>query len=221
MSPGEISAARRAIQLIVTDDGRNLQQALAAARFEAIFRSCYPRVLAYVWRRTESREVAEEIVSETFLIAWRRLEAVPLEPLPWLLGTARKVLGHRHRSERRRAAHLTVSSLEGVEVAEPETPIAERLARRESLAGAFAALPDRDREILTLVAWEGLTPREGRRSSAARRPPSRYDSTAPAGDSRKSLLPPGIHQVRAYGHGLTPGTVPRGRNEREERRHGD
>lgn len=158
---GEISAARRAIQPIVADDGSNLQEALAAARFEAIFRSCYPRVLAYVLRRTESREVAEEIVSEAFLVAWRRLEAVPLEPLPWLLGAARKVLGHHHRSERRRAAHLTVSSLEGKEVADPGAPVAERLARRESLAAAFAALPDRDREILTLVAWEGLTPPEG------------------------------------------------------------
>lgn len=147
--------------MIVTDDRPILQEALAAARFEAIFRSCYPRVLAYVLRRTEGREVAEEIVSETFLIAWRRLEALPLEPLPWLLGTARKVVGHRRRSERRRAAHLTVSSLEGVEVADPETPVAERLARRESLAVAFAALPDRDREILALVAWEGLAPREG------------------------------------------------------------
>lgn len=143
-------------------DDRPIQlEALAAARFEAIFRSCYPRVLAYVLRRAEGREAAEEIVSETFLIAWRRLEAVPLEPLPWLLGTARKVLGHRHRSERRRAAHLTVSSLEGVEVTDPETAVAERLAQRESLAAAFAALPDRDREILTPVAWEGLTPREG------------------------------------------------------------
>jgi RNA polymerase sigma-70 factor (ECF subfamily) len=147
----------------VTDDRRILAEALAAARFEAIFRSCYPRVLAYVLRRCEGREVAEEVVSETFLIAWRRLEAVPLEPLPWLLGTARKVLGHRRRSERRRAAHLTVSSLEGVEVTDPGTPVAERLARRESLAAAFAALPDRDREILTLVAWEGLSPREGAR----------------------------------------------------------
>jgi RNA polymerase sigma-70 factor (ECF subfamily) len=145
----------------VTDDRSNLQEALAATRFEAIFRSYYPRVLAYVMRRTEGREVAEEIVSETFLVAWRRLEVVPLEPLPWLLGTARKVLGHRLRAERRRAAHLTVSSMEGVEVADPETPIAERLAGRESLAAAFAALPDRDREILTLVAWDGLAPREG------------------------------------------------------------
>jgi len=145
----------------VTGDGSILHDSLAAARFEAIFRSCYPRVLAYVLRRTEGREVAEEIVSETFLIAWRRLEAVPLEPLPWLLGTARKVLGHRRRSERRRVAHLTVSSLEGVEASDPETPFAERLAQRESLAATFAALPDRDREILTLVAWEGLTPREG------------------------------------------------------------
>ena len=148
---------------MVTDDRLILREALAAARFEAIFRSCYPRVLAYVLRRTEGREVAEEIVAETFLIAWRRLEAVPLEPLPWLLGTARKVLGHRRRSERRRAAHLTVSSLDAVEVAGPETPVAERLAQRESLAAAFAALPERDREILSLVAWEGLAPREGAR----------------------------------------------------------
>jgi RNA polymerase sigma-70 factor (ECF subfamily) len=83
----------------VADDRPILQEALAAARFEAIFRSCYPRVLAYVLRRTEGPDVAEEIVSETFLIAWRRLEALPVEPLPWLLGTARKVLGHRRRSE--------------------------------------------------------------------------------------------------------------------------
>jgi hypothetical protein len=128
--------------------------------------------------------------------------------LPWLLGTARKVLGHRHRAERRRAAHLTVSSLEGVEVADPEIPVPERLARRESLAAAFAALPERDREILTLVAWEGLAPREGAqvlgcsaatfslRLHRARRRLSKELAASFAGDLRHSeaLHPPRLRR---------------------------
>ncbi|HEY4332167.1 MAG TPA: sigma factor, partial [Ilumatobacteraceae bacterium] len=57
-------------------------------RFEAIFTACYGRVLAYAIRRSDDRATAEEATAETFVIAWRRLDAVPDDPLPWLLQTA-------------------------------------------------------------------------------------------------------------------------------------
>ena len=75
-----------------------------ARQFEAIFSAAYPRVLGYAIRRTSDRAAAEDAVSETFLVAWRRLDDVPAEALPWLLGVARKVLANQRRAAGRRAA---------------------------------------------------------------------------------------------------------------------
>lgn len=61
------------------------------ARFEDLYRSHAPRVMAYVLRRTEPAQ-ADDVVADVFLVAWRRLDRVPAEPLPWLLGVARKQL---------------------------------------------------------------------------------------------------------------------------------
>ena len=130
-------------------------------RFEALFSASYPRVLAYALRRSENREAAEEIVSETFLIAWRRLDAVPADPVPWLLGTARKVLANARRSARRRAPDGPLAPLDLVETPDPVTPFPDRVADRVAFAKAFAALSAGDREVLALVAWDGLAPREG------------------------------------------------------------
>ena len=131
-----------------------------ASRFEAIFRATYPRVLAYALRRAEDRDGAEEIVSETFMVAWRRLDAVPGDPLPWLLGTARRVLANQRRSARRRWPEGRHASLDLVEVADLGTAPLERLAEREAFMSAFAKLRERDREVLSLIAWDGLGVRE-------------------------------------------------------------
>src|SRR6266542_4081172 len=61
------------------------------------------RVYAYAARRS-TLDVANEVVGETFLIAWRKLDAVPADPLPWLLNVAGKVLANRRRSDQRRDA---------------------------------------------------------------------------------------------------------------------
>jgi RNA polymerase sigma-70 factor (ECF subfamily) len=136
-------------------------QASRASRFETIFNATHPRVLAYVLRRAEDPDSAEEAVSETFLIAWRRLDVVPAEqPLPWLLGTARKVLANQRRAARRRSPDGPHTDLSSVDVRDPGTPISEGLAEREAFAAAFAALGDRDREALSLIAWDGLRVRE-------------------------------------------------------------
>lgn len=126
--------------------------------FEALFRATHSRVLAYARRRAASRECAEEVVSETYMVAWRRYEAVPGdEPLPWLLATARRVLSNQRRGAARRAAGQIPYPLDGAAAVDPSTPHPEALAERQAFAAAFAALDERDRETLTLIAWDGLT----------------------------------------------------------------
>src|SRR5918995_5675542 len=55
-------------------------QACRRARFRAVYHANYHRVLGYLLRRTGSREDAEDVVAETFLTAWRRLEQMPPGP---------------------------------------------------------------------------------------------------------------------------------------------
>jgi RNA polymerase sigma-70 factor, ECF subfamily len=56
--------------------------------------------MAFARRRVAPSD-AEDVVAETFLVAWRRLESLPIEPLPWLLGIARKVIATRRRGNTR------------------------------------------------------------------------------------------------------------------------
>ena len=117
-------------------------------RFEALWNDWHRHVLAYALRRTDPA-TAEEVVSETFVIAWRKLGDVPADaPLPWLLAVARRVLANVRRGERRRGALTERLATESVSVAEPpEDP---------ALFDALARLSERDREVLLLHAWEGL-----------------------------------------------------------------
>jgi RNA polymerase sigma-70 factor (ECF subfamily) len=131
-----------------------------AKRFEAIFRKNYPQVLAFALRRSTDRDAAEEVAAETFLIAWRRFEVISHEPLPWLLSTARNVLANQRRSSRRRDAFGPRLALDSVDPPDLGTSIPEQVADREAFAKAFLNLRLRDREVLALSAWEGLSPRE-------------------------------------------------------------
>jgi RNA polymerase sigma-70 factor (ECF subfamily) len=132
-----------------------------ARRFEVLFDACYDRVLAYALARAEV-EVAKEAAAEVFLVAWRRRAELPAEPLPWLLGAARKVLATSRRSSGRRPAlaervvHHRPASATG----DPADGVVER-------AAALAALDElrpADRELLCLLAWDGLTPAEAAES---------------------------------------------------------
>jgi RNA polymerase sigma factor (sigma-70 family) len=135
-------------------------QAGRARQFEGIFGACYSRVLGFAIRRSDDRATAEEAVSETFLVAWRRLDAVPDEPLPWLLGVARKVIANQRRAAGRRTPDGPLVPLEAVADPAPGAGIADLVADREAFAEAFAALSPADREVLALVNWDGLSPKE-------------------------------------------------------------
>jgi RNA polymerase sigma-70 factor (ECF subfamily) len=116
-------------------------------RFERIYEQHRLAVRAYVRRRAPESWV-EDVVEDVFVVCLRRIEDVPREPLPWLYAVARKTLAN----ERRRQARVAPAD-PGVAY-EPE-PLGDA-----GLAAAFASLSDDDREVLRLVAWEGLSPRE-------------------------------------------------------------
>jgi RNA polymerase sigma-70 factor (ECF subfamily) len=128
-------------------------------RFSALYDSTRPKIIAYVLRRTASRDDAADIVAETYEVAWRRMDDVPTGDagLLWLYVTARNVLANHGRRLRRRhevAAQLA-QELRAVELSDKpshEDGLTIRLCLK--------ALAPADRELLMLSGWEGLTPVE-------------------------------------------------------------
>ena len=133
-----------------------MTQPSARDRFAALFGRHYRPVYAYAVSRA-GRDLADDIVSDTFLVAWRRFEAIPDDPLPWLLGVARNVVHERHRDA---ARQVRLRSLTSTEV---EGDVAEAVAERAVTLAALDALGVADRELLTLVGWHGLATREAAR----------------------------------------------------------
>jgi RNA polymerase sigma-70 factor, ECF subfamily len=126
------------------------------ARLEALFAAHSRDVLAYAARRTDEASAAD-VLSEVFVVVWRRLDDVPLEPLPWLLAVARRVLANQRRSARRRERLL--GRVAACSASEP-APLA---ISDGTLRHALAALGERDRQALLLTAWEGLSAKEAAR----------------------------------------------------------
>lgn len=123
-----------------------------AERFEAAYEAHLASVLAFAIRRVPRHE-AEDIVAETFAVAWRRRDSIPDPSLPWLYGVARHVIRNQERSSRR------VARLRGKLGSQPSTLAgdpAESVDELDAFAEAFARLNEGQREILRLVAWEGL-----------------------------------------------------------------
>ncbi|GAA4231649.1 hypothetical protein GCM10022254_29410 [Actinomadura meridiana] len=113
------------------------------------------RILGYALRRTTDTHDAADVLAETFLTAWRRLDDVPPgeQARLWLYGVARRVLANHHRGERRRSALAadlgSKLHTDFVDVSSPEREFSH-------VAAAFRSLPETDRELLSLVGWEGL-----------------------------------------------------------------
>jgi len=121
------------------------------ATLAALFEAHFEPVLAYARRRTPQRFDAEDLVAETFAVAWRRLDRLPRAPeqqLPWLYGVARRLSANRRRGAVRRlrlhggtAIHLQCASG----------------GSRPDVVAALAGLSEPDQELLRLISWERLT----------------------------------------------------------------
>ena len=130
----------------------------AARRFAVIYAENRSRVYAFAVSKA-GRQLADEILSEVFMIAWRRFGDLPEPPLPWLLAVTRNVAMSQSRAlarERSMAAEV------GEWVADAQASvgdIADDVAERVAVLTALATLAEPDRELLTLVAWHDLSPK--------------------------------------------------------------
>jgi RNA polymerase sigma-70 factor (ECF subfamily) len=127
-------------------------------RFARLVREHTPAVGNYLRRRLYPLTAADldDLVEETMVVVWRRLESVPLDAeLPWMLGVARNILRNARRSKNRRSAFEATLQPEANEASAEDHVVAD-----SSVAEALAALGDDDREVLLLNAWDGLDTHE-------------------------------------------------------------
>lgn len=128
-------------------------------RFRGLYDEQFNPLLGYALRRVDRPEDASDIVSETFLVAWRRLDDVPPgdEARLWLYGVARRTLANHRRGDGRRGA---LGDRLRQELATSVPDHAGDVSERETVRAALLRLAGRDREVIELTAWEGLEPRE-------------------------------------------------------------
>lgn len=128
----------------------------AIERFTGLYDGYRNRVYAYAVSRA-GRQLADEVVSEVFLVAWRRLDELPDDPLPWLLVTARNVIGSEFRAAALQESVAAELSSWDSGVA---SDVADEVSERQAVLRALATLSEADRELLTLSAWHGLSSRD-------------------------------------------------------------
>jgi RNA polymerase sigma-70 factor (ECF subfamily) len=126
------------------------------AGFEQFFRAHYARVLAYIVRRLPDRAAAEDLAAETFLIAWRRRDDIPADPVPWLFVVARNGLNNSRRSARRRDELAQRLGAQAVISRVDANPDGRVDIEQQRLMQALARLKEADREVLMLSTWDGL-----------------------------------------------------------------
>jgi RNA polymerase sigma-70 factor, ECF subfamily len=129
--------------------------------FRSLFTRHYGRLLAFALRRTSEPADAQDVVGETFAVAWRRMDQLPAPEfeVAWLYGIAGRVLANQRRSQRRLAA-LRVRLRSRISDRPPVEDIAATREEWEHILATLHQLSSRDQEILRLFAWEGLTQRE-------------------------------------------------------------
>jgi RNA polymerase sigma-70 factor, ECF subfamily len=130
------------------------------SRFEATFDAHHIHVLAFALRRVEGRAAAEDVVAETFAVAWRRRDVIPDAPLVWLYAIARRVIANQRRSSKRWMRlrdRLSHEPPRGASVGDP----AQVIETREYILAAFSRLSESEREVLRLVAWDEVATDEG------------------------------------------------------------
>lgn len=125
-------------------------------RFEGLYKEHFDRIAAYLLSRAD-RAQAEDALARTFEIAWRRIADVPDDPLPWLIGVARRVLADLRRGQGRQSALIERIA---ATIGEAEDDRAETLAGRHRVLAALDRLTDPQREVLLLIVWDELSQRE-------------------------------------------------------------
>lgn len=126
-------------------------------RFVALHRAHLDDVWRFARRRTTSAADADDATAEAFAVAWRRRDDLPAGDAArlWLLATTRRVLANQHRATRRRRG-LTTRLTSVAPAPGPADPAEEALRSEDPLWAALASLPDEQRDLLIMRAWDGL-----------------------------------------------------------------
>jgi RNA polymerase sigma factor (sigma-70 family) len=123
----------------------------------------------YASRRVEP-DAVDDIVAETFAVAWRRLPRDD-EPhdwvLPWLYEVAKRII-HTHHRRHRNGLRLLARIVGHRDPAAPDA--AELIVEDPALARAFATLTPTEREAIRLIAWEGLSRHDAARVAGCSEP---------------------------------------------------
>ncbi|TDE35473.1 sigma-70 family RNA polymerase sigma factor [Actinomadura sp. 6K520] len=126
-----------------------------SARFEELYEAHLGHVTGYVRRRVGDADDAADVIAETFLVCWRRLDDVPHgdEARFYLYGVARRTLANLRRGERRRR-HLAARIGGNLAADLASAPVPDE--GHPEVGAALRALREGDRELLGLASWEGL-----------------------------------------------------------------
>lgn len=146
------------------DDAAVVERSLTdTAAFADLYDRHARAVFGYVARRA-GREVADDLVGETFLVAYEgrhRFDLTADSARPWLLGIATNLLRRQARSEARRWAALTrvrhLQVAEGHDELDLADARLDAAARGRAVAQAVSRLTEGDRDVLLLVAWGDLS----------------------------------------------------------------
>ncbi len=126
--------------------------------FREIFEGTFDDLSRFVARRIDP-DFCDDVISETFLVAWRRFDELPRaisDVRPWLFVTARNILANTQRSQNRARSLVD-------RIANQPRPLSDNPADhaiRVDYARAFDRLKSRDQEVLKLIAWDGLSTAE-------------------------------------------------------------
>ncbi|MFG2040823.1 RNA polymerase sigma factor [Dactylosporangium sp. NPDC048998] len=128
-------------------------------RFTLLVESAGGRILSYLTRRVDPPCDAADLLADTLTVAWRRIADLPADDdqaTAWLIGIARGVLANHRRGRTRRAALADRLRARLADQPTRPDPSGEAVAIRDALG----RLPEPDRELLTLTAWDGLSTNE-------------------------------------------------------------
>jgi RNA polymerase sigma-70 factor (ECF subfamily) len=131
-----------------------------AETFSELYGRTHADLLAFLLRRCSSAEDAADCLAETYLLAWKKRDQMPsgAEARPWLFGVARNVMrrGNELRTRTAAAASALAAEIERSGTVCPAPDVAEP----DPVMASIRDLPELDREIVTMLIWDNLAPRE-------------------------------------------------------------
>ena len=130
-------------------------------RFEQLYTQTRVPILAYLLRRCGDPADAADLLAETYLTAWRRIDDIPEDEQarPWLYGVARRTLANYHRHQR--VEDRLADTLRAQLVSKIDRTRSQHDNRfSDVIANSLDQLSTADREIIELAAYDQLTPAE-------------------------------------------------------------